>query len=152
MNKQFVAAEICHDRAPLALRQKLNMNEVQLRAQLAGLACDLEEVFILSTRNRFAIYAWARSTAHLEKFFKQFDKNCTHVDFYTKSFSTTKHLFETASGKFSEAHLSGKLNSAYKRAHDAGTIGKALDTVLHEAVNLGKNQSSTFNSQHALNN
>ena len=99
MTLSLLAAEISHENTPLHIREKLATNEVQIKEHLSNLSQSIQEVFILSTCNRFAIYILGQDIKGLKKYFKRNPEEiASHIIYYTNSVDTVQHLFDTASG------------------------------------------------------
>ena len=101
-----------------------------------------EEVFILSTCNRFAIYAYTNDVKPILGFFK----HCGDISQYTTvcddTKSAVKHLYDTASGLESQAigehQILGQLKEYFDLAQEAKTIGPVINNLLRSAIHCGR--------------
>ncbi len=142
MARQIFAAEISHEDTPLAIREKLAGNEATIREHLSNLNLLVDEVFVLSTCNRFTIYAVNDSITPLTDFFNQYPTLKGYTQFYYNTEESVTHLFAVASGLLSpvkgDHEILEQLATAKKRAHDTNSIGITLDNLLRHAIRIGK--------------
>ena len=142
-----------HQTAPVALRERLAVDEVQLRAFLADLPKrqpPMAETVILSTCNRFEAYLLLDDTANALSAFRQLSRivaKSTVVDWtdhlYVRSNEeAVRHLFRVAAGLDSmilgEPQILGQVNQAYALAHEAGAAGPILSRLFQRATRVGK--------------
>src|SRR5690242_4315407 len=102
MARQIFAAEINHDDAPIHIREKLVSSEATVKEHLLQLSPLVEEVCILSTSNRFAMYVVHDDISPITNFFNQYPVLKGYVQFYYNTEESVTHLFATASGLLSE--------------------------------------------------
>src|SRR4051812_9185080 len=101
MARQIFAAEISHEDAPLYIREHISGNEAVLANHLKKLRTKLDEVFILSTCNRFTIYAVNENINPIVDFFSEYSMLQGYVQYYYNSEESITHLFAVASGLLS---------------------------------------------------
>lgn len=142
MARQIFAAEISHEDTPLAIREKLAGSETTIVEHLSNLNLLVDEVFVLSTCNRFTIYAVNETITPLTDFFNQFPALKGYTQFYYNTEESVTHLFAVASGLLSpikgDHEILDQLMIAKKRAHGTNSIGITLDNLLDQAIKLGK--------------
>src|SRR5688500_11782448 len=92
MARQIFAAEISHEDAPLQVREQLACNEATVKAHLMRLSATVEEVCILSTCNRFAVYIVHDEITPLNNFFSQYPALKGYVQFYYNTEESVTHL------------------------------------------------------------
>lgn len=142
MARQIFAAEISHEDTPLFIREKLAASEATVKEHLNYLSAHLEEVFILSTCNRFTIYAISNDISPITNFFDQYPSLKGYVQFYYNAEESITHLFAVASGLLSPIKGDHEILTQLKQAHqwalESNSIGITLDNLLHEAHRIGK--------------
>lgn len=142
MSRQIIAAELSHDTLPDSIRRKLTYNEITVRAQLLDLGSKMNEVFILSSKSRFAIYAVHEDVSPLIKFFSRDPEIAPYVVYYTNTEESVHHLFATAAGLScslkGELSIVAQLRRAYQLAVDADSVGLILDNLLREGIRVGE--------------
>ena len=140
-----------HQRAPLAVREKLALDATRAAALQAALAhvTGLSELAVLSTCNRIEFYGVADSPetiAHLEAAF------CAHQNFAVEEFAAfrlslagraaVQHLFEVASGidsqMLGETEIFGQEKDAYAAAQKRQTTGPVLNRVFQKTFQAAK--------------
>lgn len=142
MAKHIFSAEISHESAPKGIRERLAVKDWKVKAHLAGLSSMVDEVFILTTSNRFTVYAVSESIDPLIKFFSRDKEIFPHVHFYHNTEESVHHLFATASGLCSqikgEHQIIEQINKAYQLALETDSVGLILDNLIREAIAVGK--------------
>jgi glutamyl-tRNA reductase len=142
MARQIFAAEISHDDAPLHIREKLASSESTIKEHLMSLSPLVEEVCILSSSNRFAMYVVHDDIAPVTNFFNQYPILKGYTQYYYNTEESITHLFATASGLLSEVKGEHQILTHLKQAHqwavEAGTLGITLDNLLQQALRIGK--------------
>jgi glutamyl-tRNA reductase len=142
MARQIFAAEISHDDAPLHIREKLASSEATIKEHLTRLSPLVEEVCILSTSNRFAMYVVHDDISPVTNFFNQYPILKGYTQYYYNTEESITHLFATASGLLSEVKGEHQILTHIKEAHqwavEAGTLGITLDNLLQQALRVGK--------------
>ncbi|MEI6815699.1 MAG: glutamyl-tRNA reductase [Bacteroidota bacterium] len=143
-SKKIVAVEISHRKAPMDIRERFVFN----KEYISGLSktfkekMGCEEVFILSTCNRFAIYAYTNDVNPILGFFK----HCGDISQYTTVCDDTEtaviHLFATAAGLESQAigehQILGQLKEFFELNQEAHTIGPVLNNLIRSAIHCGR--------------
>ncbi len=142
MAKQIFAAEISHENAPLHIREKLAGNDQSIRNYLTHFKKHMDEVFIVSTCNRFVVYAYGDSLDPLLNFFLQDPEIIRYVHFCKSTEASVNHLFATASGLCSqivgEHQILNQIKQAHQLAMECDSIGLVLDNLLRNAIRVGK--------------
>ena len=142
MARQIFAAEISHDDAPIHIREKLISSEATIKEHLLQLSPLVEEVCILSTSNRFAMYVVHDDISPVTNFFNQYPVLKGYVQYYYNTEESVTHLFATASGLLSEVKGEHEIIAHIKKAHqwaiEAGSLGITLDNLLSEALRIGQ--------------
>lgn len=142
MARQIFAAEVSHEDTPLAIREKLAANEATIKNHLCQLNLLTDEVFILSTCNRFTIYAVCESITPLTQFFDQYPALKGYVQFYYNTEESVTHLFAVASGLLSpikgDHEILAQLREAHRWAREVNSVGITLDNFLRQAQRVGK--------------
>ena len=143
-----------HDRAPLAVRERMAIGPDRLPAALARLGQVASEAVIVSTCNRTEVYLWtgpeADGGALLDAFFDDwFGISRGALDPAVQSLAgqdAVRHLFRVASGLESlvlgEPQILGQLRDALGHARTAGTAGPHLTRLVTEALRIGKRARS----------
>ena len=143
-----------HDRAPLAVRERMAIGPDRLPAALARLGTAASEVVIVSTCNRTEVYVWTGAAADgpalLDAFFADwFGLSRGDLDPTVQDLSgpdAVRHLFRVASGLESlvlgEPQILGQLRDALDHARAAGTAGPHLSRLVTEALRIGKRARS----------
>ena len=151
-DQYFRAVGLSHQHAPLALRERLALDEAVCRRLLATLhqRLGLADVLVLSTCSRTEIYychAHDRSAAVLsalvhEKGEPDAAEFAPHVARYTAPGAAVQHLFEVALGLdapvLGDQQIGGQVKRAYQWAAEAGTAGPYLHRLLHTIFFVGK--------------
>ncbi len=144
---ELVLVGVSHKNAPVGVRECLALLPARLvldRLREQGCA----EAVVLSTCNRFEIYAFAEpgkrrdalwATAFLESV------SGVGVSAYAYAHTGAKavsHLFEVAAGLDSlvvgETEILGQVKSAYEGAREAGMTGKHANVLFQRALYVGK--------------
>jgi glutamyl-tRNA reductase len=141
MSRQIFAAEVSHDDTPLSIREQLAADEATVKKHLNHLYTSVDEVFVLSTCNRFTVYVINDKIDPITEFFAQYPGLKGYVQFYYNTEESITHLFAVASGLLSPIkgdHLVlDQLKQAHQRALECNTIGITLDNLLQEALRIG---------------
>jgi glutamyl-tRNA reductase len=142
MPKQIFAAEISHENAPLHVREKLAGDDQTTRECITHFRKTMDEVFVVSTCNRFVVYAYGDSIDPLLNFFLQDPELIRYVHFCKSTEASVNHLFATASGLCSqiigEHQILAQIRQAHQLAMECGSIGLVLDNLLRNAIRVGK--------------
>lgn len=142
MARQIFAAEISHEDAPLSIREQLAADEATVKKHLVHLSTLVDEVFVLSTCNRFTIYAMNDSITPITDFFSQYPSLKGYIQYYYNSEESATHLFAVASGLLSpikgDHQILEQLRQAHQWALESNSIGINLDNMLQQAIRIGK--------------
>jgi glutamyl-tRNA reductase len=141
MGRQIFAAEVSHEDTPLAIREKLAATEATVKQHLRHLNLVADEVFVLSTCNRFTVYIINNDISPLTDFFAQFPVLKGYVQFYYNTEESVTHLFAVASGLLSPIKGDHEILEQIKLAHQwalaCNTIGITFDNLLRQALRIG---------------
>lgn len=141
MARQIFAAEVSHEDTPIPVREKLACDEATVKQHLIRLGTHVDEVFILSTCNRFTVYIIAREIAPLRAFFDRYPALKDYIQFYYGTEESITHLFAVASGLLSpikgDPHIVDQIRQAHQWALDCDSLGISLDNLLNEAIRIG---------------
>jgi glutamyl-tRNA reductase len=142
MTRQIFAAEISHDNSPFHVRGKLADNDRAVKACIQKLRQRMDEVFVLSTPNRFVIYAVGEKINPLLNYFLEDAEVFRYVQFYKNTLASVNHLFAMASGLCSHVKGEHQIVAQIKEAHvlslESNGIGLRLDNLLRHAIRVGK--------------
>lgn len=142
-----------HNTAPLALREKLALDENIVSIALARLACghistSLNELVIISTCNRIELYAISNNLAFAElEVFLSEARNIAEDEFRPhlyryKNMDAVRHLFDVAAGLDSlvigEPQILGQVTRALELARGQNTAGSVLNRLFQAAIHAGK--------------
>ncbi|MBC8084995.1 MAG: glutamyl-tRNA reductase [Hymenobacter sp.] len=145
MNQRFKVVSLTHQKAPLAIRELLALDEAACRRLLLVLSqeLDLTDVLVLSTCNRTEVYysaAQDRSAAILTELasLKGLSDTTPIAPYFTSIISASaavQHLFEVAMGLDAQVvgdqQISHQVKQAYQWSADAGAAGPLLHRLLH---------------------
>ncbi len=141
MNR-LVGVELSHQKAPLAIREKISLKNEDLTAVLARLRKKMPEVYIISTCNRLAVYALTDSINPILDFYREFGPLDPYLSVYEHDSQAARHLFSTASGLESQAlgehEILGQIKKDYAIALEAKSIGPVTDELIRRAISVGK--------------
>jgi glutamyl-tRNA reductase len=142
MARQIFAAEVSHEDIPSPIREKLAANETIIKEHLLKLSKTADEVFIISTGNRFAVYAIGDTITPLTDFFAQYPILKGYIQFYYNTEESVTHLFAIGSGLLSpikgDHAILDQLKDAHRWALETSSIGITLDNLLRAAIRTGK--------------
>lgn len=140
--KRILTVEINHKSASLLMRENLALNWDETIDRLQIFSTKVEEVFILSTCNRLAVYAYTESMDPLLAYFVQLGVPRSCLTVCRNDQESATHLFSTISGLESqilgEQQIVGQLKKALQMGKDAGTIGPILGEFVREALRVNK--------------
>lgn len=138
--------------APVEMREKMSIHHSQIAANLQKLHTlrGIEGVVVLSTCNRFEIYAVTKDLDSGIDSIKDFLVGKSQVEreeinkylyIYTL-YPAVNHLFKVASGLDSmvlgESEILGQVGKAYDMAHKAGTANKIINVMFQKSLAVGK--------------
>jgi glutamyl-tRNA reductase len=159
----FLATGLSHHLAPLPVRERLHLDDVQIVESLRALVghAGLTGAVCLSTCNRTEFYLTTRDDRHSQqataRFFHYISPDPSHSDLiYTHpGREGLLHAFRVASGLDSvvlgEAQVLAQFKRAHRLAQQAGTLDAELDLVMRRAVEAAKRvRTSTGISRQAV--
>jgi glutamyl-tRNA reductase len=142
MARQIFAAEVSHEDTPSPIREKLAANEATIKEHLLKLSKIVDEVFIISTGNRFVVYAISDTIAPLTAFFGEYPILKGYIQFYYNTEESVTHLFAIGSGLLSpikgDHAILDQLKDAHRWALETSSIGITLDNLLRAAIRTGR--------------
>ncbi|MFK7873253.1 MAG: glutamyl-tRNA reductase [Oligoflexales bacterium] len=150
MNHHIHCAGLSHRTTPIDIREKAYFPEQELKEVLLVLQkeCGLEEVAILSTCNRFEMYAVADSPETVKKAWEKLLENKVSFKliqphtYYYENISAIHHIFSVASSLDSlvigETQITGQFKQAIALAEATGTCGHRLGRLTQEALSTAK--------------
>lgn len=136
ITRTFEAVELIRESITKAKWERFKMNEVQLRAHLAGLSCVMDEVFIISTEYSFCVYAITHDMMPVIKFFKTFQVD-KQLKFYTSTQDTMNRLLANSihlNNGSASVNPDSTIEQSYHIAKEAGSIGLVLDHLLGSLI------------------
>lgn len=167
MSSIVIVVGLNHKTAPIALREQLALSAEAISTAYATLHAHMhsttermsesriiDEIVILSTCNRFEVYATAPQgmdgIAFIEQFFAQLHglpvtRLASHMYRMTGE-AAAEHVMRVACGLDSmilgESQIIGQVASAYEAAHSAGMTGAILSHLFAQALHAGKRARS----------
>jgi glutamyl-tRNA reductase len=148
----LLAVGVSHRTAPLALRERVELNERRAAALLPALTerPEIEEAASLSTCNRVELYLAARdvggaqraATAELARSAGMAPDELDGALRTLRGTAATRHLFRVAAGLDSmvlgEAEIQGQVRRSYELALSLGTGGPIINRLFQGALRAGK--------------
>lgn len=145
----YLLVGVNHKTAPVELREKLSISDLQKStSDLLGFS-EINEVLILSTCNRFEIYVVSNQLQKAREIIESFFSN--HFDesidlssylYFKTGKEVSLHLFSVASSLDSmvlgENQISGQVKDAYEKANSQDSLGFFLHKLFHEAFRVSK--------------
>jgi glutamyl-tRNA reductase len=139
---------VSHKTAPVELREQLALNssEVARRATELRAHGDLAEIVVLSTCNRFEVYATSvrqsgRTSSLLRSLWANSPDLPSHTYVYEES-EAVRHLFRVAAGLDSmvlgETEITGQVKQAYEIARAAQLTGGTLNRTFQKSFQVVK--------------
>jgi len=153
VSAELLALGISHKTAPVALRERLALQERQAVAFVEALVADepLSEAVAISTCNRTELYVVAANhvageTAALGALARLGDIRPTELAgsgvYALRNCDAARHLYRVTSGLESmivgENEVQGQVRRAYERALEAGTTGPLTNRLFGAALATGK--------------
>lgn len=142
MTRQIFAAEIHFKDVSHHVREKFTGTEKNIRKLLRQLKSDFDEVFVLSTDDKFTLYTVHENILPLTHFFHLKHNLKGYVQFYYNTEESATHLFATASGLLStvkgDFRILEEIHKSYQWATECGCLGITLDGLLRKATDVGK--------------
>jgi glutamyl-tRNA reductase len=147
MSKQIVGAEISLANVPSHIRRIFGYNEEKIKNQLIQLNTSLNEVFILSTDSRFAVFALHTDISPLVRFFCRDKELAPYVTYYTRTEESIRHLFCVAGGLYSAENSEFQLIDLMIKSHivclESECLGLVTNNLVTEAIRVGETIRST---------
>ena len=148
----LLAVSVSHRTAPLALRERVELNERRARALLAALTdrTEIEEAASLSTCNRTELYLSASDAdvgervarAELARTAGMSREELGPAIRTLRGTDAARHLFRVAAGLDSmivgEAEIQGQVRRSYELALSLGTSGPVINRLFQDALRAGK--------------
>jgi glutamyl-tRNA reductase len=142
-----------HKTAPIATREQFALSSSRLPLVLNGLReTGAREVVVLSTCNRFEIYALGSEkldeaiTQFLSEFFQLSSTRLQSHLYHRRDREAAHHLFEVACGTDSlvlgESQILGQVKTAFEDARSHNALGGTLDELFRRAITCGKRARS----------
>jgi glutamyl-tRNA reductase len=148
----LLAVGVSHSTAPLALRERIGLNERRAAALLTSLTerAEIEEAASVSTCNRTELYLAARdaggaarvATAELARAGGMRREELGEALRALRGTEAARHLFRVAAGLDSmvpgEAEVQGQVRRSYELALSLGTSGPIINRLFQDALRAGK--------------
>ncbi len=158
---QLALVGLSHKTAPVELRERLAFENGDLGTALQSLLSrdGISEAMILSTCNRVEVLVEASDEAPARDFLSSYHRvpSASMVKhLYTlRNNDVIRHVFRVASSLDSmvvgEPQILGQIKEAYRLAHDAGTVGVHIGSVMDRAFVVAKKiRSETGIAQSAV--
>ncbi len=159
MTEHLFYVGITHESAPLAIRESMRPDEEKRLAMLERMAAMADGRMVLSTCERFELYAttsctdattWVRSVA--EWFQLPFSMVTRHVQTH-RGAGVAQHLLRVAAGLESrivgEPQILGQVRDAFLTAERAGALNAELNVMGRAAIRAGKRvrNETTLNAE-----
>lgn len=140
--KRIIGVELSHHNAPISIREKVALNKEQTKDLLEEIKASIEEVFIISTCNRLAIYAFDDDYQQVLDVFARFGNLSRYLSVFSDTKLAITHLFSTAAGLESQAigehQIIGQIRDGYELSESAGSLGVYLSELARKAIHTGK--------------
>lgn len=140
--KKIIGVELSHHNAPISIREKVAMNKEQTAEVIDELKEKLEEVFIIATCNRLAIYAYAEDYTDILEVFAKFGNLSRYLSVFSDTKLAITHLFSTAAGLESQAigehQILGQIRDGYDLSEGHGALGSYLSELVRKSIYTGK--------------
>lgn len=142
MTRQIFAAEIIFDDLPPPMRERFPPSEKQVKKCLAEFRQLVDEVYVLATGTKFAVYIFADSPAPLTTFFYDEHSLRGYTQLYYNTGESVAHLMTTASGLLSavkgDARVLAEVIQCYEWARETASLGPMLDHTVSKAIETGR--------------
>ena len=142
IQNRIICAEVSHVSTPISVREKVALNKDTSQNALLELKQKLQEVYILSTCNRTAIYAYAKNNKPLTEFFSRFGFINQYINLYDDTALSVKNLMKTAAGIESQAigehQILGQIRTSFNWSREMKSTGPYLNEMVQKAVHTGK--------------
>lgn len=145
MYNQFKSVSLSHRNAPLAIREKLALNEAEAKSMMLRLKdfFDIADVLTVSTCNRTEIYYSSASDLNeeiiklllIEKGITDGDSFHQYFEQFAEGEAAVQHLFHVATGLQSQVvgdmQIPNQIKHAYQWSADMNMAGPFLHRLLH---------------------
>lgn len=145
MYNQFKSVSLSHRNAPLAIREKLALNEVEAKSMMLRLKdfFDIADVLTVSTCNRTEIYYSSANDLNeeiiklllIEKGITDGDSFSAYFEQFSEGEAAVQHLFHVATGLQSQVvgdmQIPNQIKHAYQWSADMNMAGPFLHRLLH---------------------
>lgn len=145
MYNQFKSVSLSHRNAPLAIREKLALNEAEAKSMMLRLKdfFDIADVLTVSTCNRTEIYYSSASDLNeeiiklllIEKGITDGDSLHAYFEQFSEGEAAVQHLFHVATGLQSQVvgdmQIPNQIKHAYQWSADMNMAGPFLHRLLH---------------------
>jgi glutamyl-tRNA reductase len=139
---RLVGIEISHQKAPLAIREKISLSNEDVAGVLTAFKKTMPEVFVISTCNRLSVYALTDDMTPIFDFFREFGTLDPYLSVFDHDTSAIRHLFATACGLESQAigehEILGQIKKSYALAQEVKSVGPVMDELIRRAISVGK--------------
>lgn len=147
--RELVAVGMNHRSAPVAVRERLALDEDGVRLHLRQLreqgVCD--EAMLISTCNRVEIYAVPQEgrddlRSYLHSFRGPDGERIEQHLYWLRGYDAVRHLFRVASSLDSlvvgEPQILGQVKDAVRLAEKTGSMGRVLTKLAHRSLSVAK--------------
>ena len=145
MYNQFKSVSLSHRNAPLAIREKLALNEAEAKSMMLRLKdfFDISDVLAVSTCNRTEIYYSSASDLNediiklllIEKGIEDVEGFKAYFEQFSEGDAAVQHLFHVATGLQSQVvgdmQIPNQIKHAYQWSADLNMAGPFLHRLLH---------------------
>ncbi|MEX0965672.1 MAG: hydroxymethylbilane synthase [Bacteroidia bacterium] len=139
---RIIGVELSHQNAPLNIREKIVLTKEETVQAMHEMKSRLNEVLIISTCNRLAVYTYSTNYRPVLDFFNRFGNLNLYLTIYDYDDSAVRHLFSTAAGLKSqvvgEHQILGQIKDSYHTAREAGALGPVMHEFSRRAIRAGK--------------
>jgi glutamyl-tRNA reductase len=140
----FICVGLSHKEAPITVREQLALPVEQLDQKMKQLRAlpGVREALLVSTCNRFEIFAFAESKAVGEDLLNELGPVAAPHALCRFDEEAARHLFRVAASLDSmvvgEAQILGQVKDAAAQAQEAGTLGPQIRRAIDAAVSAAK--------------
>jgi glutamyl-tRNA reductase len=151
LDSQLAVVGVNHKTSPVEVREKFWFTESRLYAALHHLAHaeGIQEIVLLVTCNRTEFMLWTHNAAAATNSVQEYlTREFALQESEWKCFyrlqgeEALQHVFRVTSSLDSlvvgEPHIVGQVKSAWSKAQQAGTTGRALDSIFQKALTVSK--------------
>ena len=139
--KNIHCVELSHHNADLPTREKTFVRLNQPGGSIDQLKADNTEIFVISTCNRLALYAFCESIDPLENVFLNENISSDHLIMHSGD-DAINHLFRTAAGLESQAlgehEILGQIRKAMDKSLKEEELGPITNQLISRSIHTGK--------------